>query len=496
MPITINLKAKRIEIEGQFIMKFKRKREDIKEVLQSIESGKKMDDIFPSCIAKNLSSQFIKKGYIDNNQKIQSQGLNFIKNPFNEEEETSIYTLDLYEFELGAYSKQIITNATRRLVNQERSESQYEFNDIVSDNEFQINNEKVYFSNIENNTNKMYCGNPEDKTLIFDISDETYNAENGPKYAGEIIELVKDYIDNYIDQKIDYFTLSQDKDSIIIKSLKDFSDEELIKGYVSSLEIDNIEIINMPICIDSKDVAIDYAYLYIYSRLIDGEYLSYEEMNELFVNEIMSKNIFSNEVKDEMLDFTYSEDGFRKHLDKKKYSELRYKLNVMKELLELSNNDTRLINVRNYKELVDYISDKISPNETKKVYFVLGYAMAKTSKNKIIECIEAFNEKYNSICIIAKNNGSNQKMDDSIRDSIVAHNVDIKTNTYIGERFHDRYLIFEMKDGTYKCMLSTAEVGQFFDLDTNETKGTIMLIPYEEVIKSGKSLISMVKEAN
>ena len=65
----------------------------------------------------------------------------------------------------------------------------------------------------------------------------------------------------------------------------------------------------------------------------------------------------------------------------------------------------------------------------------------------------------------------------------------------MGQNFHDSYILFEMKDGTYKCMLATNEVGQFFNITNNEPLGSIMIISNDEIIKGGKSLITMVKEA-
>ena len=77
------------------------------------------------------------------------------------------------------------------------------------------------------------------------------------------------------------------------------------------------------------------------------------------------------------------------------------------------------LTVRNYNELAKYITSLISPKDVEKLSLILGYAMAKTIKNKIIDCLEALNKYFENIEIIVKNDGSNQKIDDSIKESIV-----------------------------------------------------------------------------
>ena len=72
---------------------------------------------------------------------------------------------------------------------------------------------------------------------------------------------------------------------------------------------------------------------------------------------------------------------------------------------------------------------------------------------------------------------------------------DYIVNKEIKTLFHDRYIVFEMNDKTTKTMLATNEVGQFFNLNTNEPLGTIMLISNDEVVRNNKNLYTMIKEA-
>ena len=495
MPIILTIKGIQQNIEGKFNLTFKRKREDIKEVLLSVEKGKSLFDIFPSSIAQSLFNQFIKEGYIDYNHVIQSAGKEFCINPFKTEVESSIYSIDLVAFEIAGSNRQIVVNMIRRLTTEDRKSINFAFGNTVHNNELNINDEKIYFESAENISERVYVGAEKETSISFNISDGLYDAGFGNKSSGDINDVCKQYVLNVVNSKQNGYSLTDDLGSIIVKSLKEFSENELLNGSITKKEIDNIEIINMPIYIDDLKIATQYAYLFMYNKLIDGEYLTINEMNESFENEVLSKNIFASSVKESMVDFSFSEEGFKKHLDKEKYQEMSYKLNVMKTLLDVDIKDTRLHNVRNYFDLTSYLTGLISPNDVNRVNLILGYSMAKTQKNKIIDCIEALLQKYNNLTIVAKNDGSSQKTDDSIKESILTHGVQLKTNVEIGRNFHDRYILFEMKDGTYKCMLATNEVGQFFNLETSEPLGSIMVISNDEIVKAGKSLITMVKEA-
>lgn len=501
MPISITIPTKKCNIEVKCELSFKRKREDIKQVLLKLKEGNKLNQLFPSPIASSLHKQFIENGYIDSLEILQENGIKFLENPFRSEKERSIYSIDLVEFDIAGYKRQMVVNITRKLSNEEREINHSNpFDSIISNNELLINNEKIYFDALNNiSKDRAYIGKVVDYDVIFDVTNNLYNAGFGFKESGNIKAILKKFVKETIDSSQNYLIISDNLDSIIVKSIKDFEDKDLLNGSVSSLKFNNgyqIEIVNVPMIINDYKVAVEYAYFYMYYKISDGEYLSINEMNELFENELLSKSIYTDSVKLLLSGFSYSEDGFNKYLEKSKYEDMSYKLNVMKTLLDVEIKDTRIKNVRSYNELLNYISNVVSPNDVKNVSLVLGYATARTIKNKIIDCIEAFQTTYKGgVEIIAKNDGSGQKTDDSIKESILNHGVPLKVNFEIGKNFHDRYIVFSMKDGTYKCMLATNEVGQFFNIETNEPLGSIMLISNDEIVKSGKSLITMVKEA-
>ena len=350
MSITFKVKGKIVNIEGKFDLLFERKREDIKNVLTKISNGESLFDLFPMSVAQSLLKQFIEKGYLDHNQQLQVNGNKFIQNPFREEKETSIYSIDLFEFDLAGVKRQLVVNMTRRLTSEDRKAAIRPTGNMTIGNELQINDEKIYFKNLKNVSNRVYLGNDNDKTVVFTLDDSKYNAGYGFKEVGDLKEVLSSYVRGYVEAQQNYFLFDGEMQSIIINSLKDFKIEDLLNGTISKITIDNIEIINMPIIINSIRIATEYAYLFMYNKLVTGAYLTITEMNEAFENEVLSSNIFPSYIKDNMVDFKYSEEGFKKYLDNDKYNAMSYKLRVMKTLLDVEIQDTRLHNVRSYKE--------------------------------------------------------------------------------------------------------------------------------------------------
>lgn len=496
MPITLTLNAKKHNIEGNFELTFKRKRLDIKDTLIELNNGKKLVDLFPASVASSLSKQFMEKGYIDSKQSIQDNGREFIASPFNLEKERSIYSVDYLELDFCGMTKNLVVNMSRRLKNVDLPLVNADLRSFVQNNELKINDEQIYFDSLQNiSGNKVYQGDSSSSDVKFIVDEGKYNAGYGDKDAGNLTSIVSDYVKSILEENITDFIINDDMSSIVVRNLGSFSNEDLLNCELSNYSVDNIVITRMPLIIDDVVVAAKYAYLYMYNKINSGAYLSSSEMNEAFENEVLSRNIFTNKIKNKMIDFTYSDIGFKKYLADYQYKDLAYKLKVMETLLDYKSDEQRLHNARTYREVTNYLVETVSPKEVKALNLVLGYAFARTPKNKIIDCIEALQEKYDLVRIIAKNDGSNQKVDDSIMVSVHNHNVEVKTNVEIGKNFHDRYIVFELKDGTSKVMLATNEIGQFFNIETSEPLGSLILIPNDEVVKNNKSLISMVKEA-
>ena len=137
---------------------------------------------------------------------------------------------------------------------------------------------------------------------------------------------------------------------------------------------------------------------------------------------------------------------------------------------------------------------KVSPSEVDTLYMVMGYAFARNKKNNMVECVRHFKSQYSNIVIVNKSGEGKVNEDQTIKDDISALGVHTINKQSIDTLFHDRYLIFELKDKTYKTFLVTCEIGSIFNQDTNETKGTLFEIPNTEVVKNNQSIINMIKE--
>lgn len=492
MPITIKT------IESRYELQLERKRPDVCNLLKQINKGKKLESIIPvQSVYQSLLKQLVNRGYIDGSQVLQDKGYNFIENPYYSEEETGVYKIEFTELPLAGTTYSVLLKLTRTLANEENSSTKFSFDNLIYKNEVKMDNDEIVAIEkiVNKSRNLAFEGSTKQCNLELDLTALKYNVGYGYMMLGNTLsEKILNFLMGVFVTNIKYMKPSDNFDKLIIQDIKDIDLESLAIGKLTQKD-SGFEIVDHPIQIDDIEIAKQYAYLYMYDKIINGEYLKYDEMNEIFENEVLSNTIYSNEIKTKMSGFTYSKSGFAKYLPKQKYDDMSYKLRVMEALLNYSFNDNSLRNVRNYADLVDYIANLVSPNDVKRVNFVLGYAFADNKKNQIIDCIEAFKEKYKELQIIQKNDGSNQKESESIKQSVIDHGITSKSNKEIGGNFHDRFIVFEMKDGTTKTLLTTNEVGQFFNLETQEPLGTVMIIPNDEVVKKNKSLYTMIKEA-
>lgn len=498
MAIKYKLPIDIIPIESRYSLSLERKRIDVCNVLKKLNEGVRLETLFPvQSVYQSILKQFVDRGYIDNSQTVQNKGQLFIENPYYDEEETGIYNIEFTNLPLAGTNYQIILKMNRTLANEDSTATRFSFDNLICDNELKMGDDEIITikSILNKSRNSAYLCSRKHGNFEIDLSTAKYNAGYGYMKLGNTLseKLLNSLRDLFI-TKVSYMTPTESFDTLIIKNLNDIDLESLYNGRITR-EVAGFEIVDQPIQINEIQIANQYAYLFMYDKIINGEYLKYEEMNEIFTNEVLSSSIYTDDIKESMSSFTYSEAGFVKYLPKDKYEAMSYKLRVMDMLLNYSIVDNSIKNVRNYNELVNYIASIVSPNDVKKVYLVLGYAFADIKKNQIIECIEAFQPKYSDLEIIRKTDGGNQKESKSIIQSVSDHGVKSRINREIKEYFHDRYIVFELKDGTTKTMLATNEVGQFFNLDTREPMGKIMLISNDEVVKNGKSLYKMIKEA-
>ena len=499
MGININKYASITSIESRFELTFKRERIDIAKLLIHLSKGHSLESTFGNnvTIATSIRKMLLDEKLIDSRDSVTPNGEKFIKYPFRTEVERGIYNLYLATVDFGMEKVKFVIKMERKLVNEERSQVDYPVNEIYVGNEFGLGTSEVGVMEKADNKSKSYIKDLLDEKIIFDVINGTYETSFGTFKMGDaLLNIAKKYAARVIEENVSYFEYDPNKNTILVKNINDFKDEDLLNGVASRLVVKDVEMLSVPLEITSLEEAKKYAYLYIYSKLEDNNYYTINEMNEVFQNEVLSKEIISSSVKDKMQDFSFSMDGFEKNLSSAKYEKLAYRLKVMKSLLNIDaiKDVYGFSYCRNYQGILRILSNNIAPSEVSALYMVMGYAFAKNRKNQMVDCINCFRGYYPNIVIVNKSAEGKVNEDQFIKDKINELGVPTVNLPVIDTMFHDRYLVFELKDGTYKIFLVTCEIGSLFNTETNETKGTLIEIPYTEVFKNGKNLINVIKE--
>ena len=497
MGIILKANAATTSIEARCTLVLKRHREDIGKLLSELKHGKKLTDVFNSTIANSVLQMLVRDGLTDEKGTLTLKGEQFIDYPYNRETENGIYNAVVMDLKLGSDDIRFIPFLERKLSNEERQKQTVSFTGMYSNNEFRIGEkEKGVMFNLKNNSDG-YLASLGNKEVLFDVMTGMYDAGYGELKSGETIgAIVKEYAVRKIktvDPKYEYL---DELGYIIVNDFSDLTDKEIKNGCIMSRQFDDLTVNNVPFMVTNVSDGQKYAYLFMYYLLCEDKYYSLLEMKEIFFNEVLSKDVIPENIKHEFVDFAYSIDGFKKYLPKDKFDNLFYRLNVVKTLLdvdsfrdELGFNDTR-----NYRQFSNKLAAIAAPFDVQKVYLVTGYAFAKTPKNCIVDCCKELKSLYSNVVIVNKLPETRLKVDDEIVSEI--ENIGVKTidKPEISEVFHDRLIIFEFKDGTYKSLLCTCEVGQFYSVTTNEPMGFIKEIQNSELTKNNKNIISMIKE--
>ena len=499
MGININKTANIASIESRFELTFKRERIDVAKLLSHLLKGHSLESTFGNNlpVASSIRKTLLDDKLIDSRDCVTPFGEKFIKYPFKTEVERGIYNLYLATVDFGLDRVKFVIKMERKLVNEERSQVDYSVDEIYAGNEFALGTSEIGVMEKADNKSKSYFRNMPDEKIIFDVVNGIYETSFGAFKMGDaLLNIAKKYAERVIEENVTHFEYDSVKDTVLVKNVNDFKDEDLLSGVASRLVVKDIEMLSVPLEIKSIAEAKKYAYLYIYSKLEDNNYYTIDEMNEVFQNEVLSKGIISDSIKDQMQDFSFSMDGFEKNLPSSKYEKLSYRLKVMKSLLNIEaiKDVDGFSSCKNYDGILRILRNKVSPSEVDALYMVMGYAFARNRKNHMVKCVENFLNYYSGLVIVNKSGEGKVNEDQDIKDRINELGVPTVSVPAIDTMFHDRYLIFELKDGTYKLFLVTCEIGSLFNAETNETKGTLFEIPYTEVVKNGKSLINMIKE--
>lgn len=486
--------------EAKVNLKLDRSRKDFKSLLMDISSGKRIDTIFKSVAISNSIEKILKnKGFIDASSKLTKSGKDLICNPLLEEEESGTYSIDHILLPIGIENVNFFSAMRRTISDEKRATSQWNVQNLLTNNQFLTDrtDEVVYFKEVSlpRQLKSVFKGEEKKAEVNINLADRVYNVEKGSwlQTGEDLYKKVLIYAAEVLKHNpYGRFELSQNL--LYIDTLKDFTDQELVSGLLERYTNEGFEVSNYPICIDNVSMAKQYAYLFMYYRLKDDATYSFKEMDEIFQNEVLTKAIFTDPVKQSkaMLEFQYDYNGFKDNLGTEKFSNLSYKLRVLEEFLELTIVDNEFSRAKNYMDIVEKFKTSLSGSTVNHLYMVMGYPFARNAKTRTREMVEAFKKEYSNISIIKK--GNEQVENIEIEDAVREMGVLVKENAAIKSAFHDRYLIFELVNKTFEVYLVTCEIGQFFNTSTNQPLGSIFKVNTNEITKDNRNLIQLVKE--
>lgn len=486
--------------EAKVDLKLDRSRNDFKTLLTEINSGKKIDTIFKSIAISNSIEKILKnKGFIDASGKLTKSGKDFINNPRLEEIESGTYSIDHVALPIGIEIVHFFSAMRRTISNEKRASSQWYVQNLLTQNQFVTDrkDEIVYFKEVSlpKQLKSVFKGEDKSTEINVNLVEKTYSIDKGTwlDTGDNLYSKVLSYAYEVL-KKNPYGRFDLVQNLLYIDSLKDFSDQELVIGELDRYSYQGIEVSKFPLCIDNVAMAKQYAYLYMYYRLKDDAIYSFKEMDEIFQNEVLTKNIFTESVKQNhlMLEFQYDYNGFKDNLSADKFNNLSYKLRVLEEFLDLTIVDNEFSRARNYSDIVNKFKTTMSGSSVHHLYMVMGYPFAKNAKTKTREMIEAFKKEYANISIVKK--GNEQQENAEIENDVRKMGVLVKENSAIKSAFHDRYLVFELENKTFEVYLVTCEIGQFFNPSTNQPLGSIFKVNTHEITKENRNLIQLVKE--
>ena len=82
--------------------------------------------------------------------------------------------------------------------------------------------------------------------------------------------------------------------------------------------------------------------------------------------------------------------------------------------------------------------------------------------------------------------GNPQKVDDKMEQTFEKMVVPIYEFDSLKEHYHDRYIIFKLKNNQYKVFLITSEIGQFFKLNSTDNMGLVKELDYQEIRRTNR----------
>lgn len=358
------------------------------------------------------------------------------------------------------------------------------------ENQMILDQEIVTFDTMKYNgqANKVYIDEePREYDLIIDLYNDTYSYGSKSLILGsELRSTLMGYVLTILEGNL-YGDFDFNQACFILKNgIKNLTLKEVVEGKIESISKDELSMSNIPFIIDDVETAKEYLYKVAFSKLQNEDYYSIPDLNDIYINELFDNGVFSDIVKKAMFDFTYEINGFSNYLTKKEYESLQYKLNVLEFLLGFSllEENTDFSKATNYKELVKTFNTYVPAKQVETSYIVMGYPFARNARNKFPEFYSEFIKTYKDSIIVKK--GNPQRVDDKMEQTFKKMEVPIYEFDSLREHYHDRYIIFKLKNNQYKVFLITSEIGQFFKLNSTDNMGLVKELDYQEIRRTNR----------
>ena len=221
------------------------------------------------------------------------------------EEETGIYSLKEVSFDLDREKLQLAYAFERTLSNIKANQVPININNLIKSNEFTIGNQEdlnLVDLNFVDQEKKGYVVKEQQVPIIFDLSDSSYQVNQGRslKMGSTLKSKALNHAKRILESN-PYGRFDLDTYKLYVKSLKEFSDKEIVQGRLYNYGMSGLEIADLRFAIEDIETAITYAYKYMYHMLKGQMIYSFKEMDEIFQNELLSSDIFTEEVKEKRI---------------------------------------------------------------------------------------------------------------------------------------------------------------------------------------------------
>ena len=490
MKIEIKKNVKIVDIEAKLDLTYYRKRKDYSNLLQKISDGEKLDKIFPENIANAIKKRLIAFGLIDSGDALTELGRQRILNPDFIENESGTYGLKLLEFDLDSNLLKMVPKLERKLSADDYEFKGYSLEGIEDGYQCILEDEIVIYSKIvkSGQSTNVYVNSEErNDVVVFDLLSHKFifadnNLNTGKNLHNKLIIYSQNLLNSNPYGEYDFQTNS----FLLTKDLNKLTDEEIIDGEIKNYKINDLYMSGIKFIIDDLKSAQQYFYFKAYKLLSGDSYFNINDLNEMYLNEIFPSGIISSRIQSKLYDFEYKMSGFKEYLPSEKYAQLEYKLHVMEFLLGYKIIENDFSKAMDFQELAEIFESKISRKDVNNFIVVMGYPFAKNTKNRFIEFIKVFSSVYNNTRIVKK--GNNQTEDENISDEVKSLSIPVVGYDALKDYYHDRYLIFKLKNNSYKVFLVTCEIDRYFGANPRDKAGMIIEIKPNSIKKNNPKI--------